>query len=747
MSATYDGEIRIDTRIDENGFNKGVNNINNGFSKLTQSVKGFGKAAALAFVVAEVYKYGKEISNLAISVEASMQRVNDIFGQSAYIFSSFAENVAFSLGMSKKSAYEYAAVYGNLFSGMTASTEENAKLTMKYLNASAVVSSKTGRTMQDVMERMRSGILGNTEAIEDLGIEARVGMLEMTDAFATIADGRSWEKLNFQEQQQIRMLGILEQAHKKYGDAVSINSVLVRSQFAAAMEDLKLSMGSVLNVVIIPMIQALTQFVQLLNAIFVAIFGKGIVTQEQLAKSSNKAAKGQVKLADGTKKAAKAAEGALASFDELNILQQEMAESTTGGAVSGGAGAGELEKIEMPEVKAPEIKFEIPKGLEDVIAKFIELKEAFKGLGERVAFLWDQSGLKEILKVIGEVALIVALNALTTAIRILTGGIDIVSGSIMFWTGLLTGDFDNAIEGAKLALKGFGEIIEAVFIFILGKEAYEAVKTFVKDFGEKMVEWWTQHVAPWFTMERWLALWSTVQTAFTDGWNLIVEWWKTSGMSAWYDTEVKPHTDKFKAWWVQTKKEFQVGWDNIVKWWQTSALVVWFEQDVKPWFTTEKWTTLLTNVKSAFENTFTAIKNTVGDTFKGMINKMLEGINYLIEKLNEIHFEVPEWVPGMGGKSWGINIPKVPYLAKGAVIQPNNPFMAVLGDQPTGLNIETPLETMLEAFKGALAEMGGNNSGGTVVLELDGKVLGRAVIPSIEYAKKQKGVSLVMGVV
>ena len=61
------------------------------------------------------------------------------------------------------------------------------------------------------MFRIRSGLLGNTEAIDDLGIEVKVAMLEVTDAFKQISNGRSWEQLTFYEQQQIRTLAILAQ--------------------------------------------------------------------------------------------------------------------------------------------------------------------------------------------------------------------------------------------------------------------------------------------------------------------------------------------------------------------------------------------------------------------------------------------------------------------------------------------------------------------------------------------------------
>ena len=81
--------------------------------------------------------------------------------------------------------------------------------------------------------------------------------------------------------------------------------------------------------------------------------------------------------------------------------------------------------------------------------------------------------------------------------------------------------------------------------------------------------------------------------------------------------------------------------------------------------------------------------------------------------------------PGSGGGTGG-RPANIPALASGAVIPPNREFLAVLGDQKTGTNIETPLATMVQAFKQALAESG--YSGGSVienVLMLDGEVIYR----------------------
>ena len=82
-----------------------------------------------------------------------------------------------------------------------------------------------------------------------------------------------------------------------------------------------------------------------------------------------------------------------------------------------------------------------------------------------------------------------------------------------------------------------------------------------------------------------------------------------------------------------------------------------------------------------------------------MVNSMIDatvaGINAVISALNKIHISVPSWVPKYGGRRFGFDIgkvsaPHIPYLATGAVIPPNAPFMAMLGDQRNGNNLEMP---------------------------------------------------------
>lgn len=132
----------------------------------------------------------------------------------------------------------------------------------------------------------------------------------------------------------------------------------------------------------------------------------------------------------------------------------------------------------------------------------------------------------------------------------------------------------------------------------------------------------------------------------------------------------------------------------------------------------------------------------------GVINTLLlaiqSGVNACIRIINGLSFDVPDWVPGLGGKKFGFNlsnvtIGRIPYLASGAVIPPNREFMAVLGDQTSGTNIETPLKTMIEAFNTALDSRGGANHEPIILQLPNGKVIAEIVWNEEEKRYKQTG--------
>lgn len=125
----------------------------------------------------------------------------------------------------------------------------------------------------------------------------------------------------------------------------------------------------------------------------------------------------------------------------------------------------------------------------------------------------------------------------------------------------------------------------------------------------------------------------------------------------------------------------------------------------------------------------------------GLLNGLLSGaaaaVNFLVRSMNAMSFSVPEWVPLLGGKSFSFNLkpvtaPVIPELARGAVLPANKPFMAVVGDQRHGTNVEAPLSVIQEAVAAVMADYAASNLAGheatvAVLQELLAAVLGISI--------------------
>ena len=270
----------------------------------------------------KVINFSGEAAQFATQTEASVQRLVDIYGEAAQSVGDFIDANARAIGMSRSAGASIASTYGNLLS-VWADQETNAQLTNNLLNQTAVVASKTGRTTTDVAERIRSGLLGNTEAIEDLGINVNIKTIEITDAFKRIADGRSWEQLNAYEQSQVRTLAILEQSTNKYGTTVAETTATVRNRYQAAYEDFQNTWGQVVNTVLIPVLKVLTQVFTIATKglqVIAGLTGKTVDNSKIQENSSSGVVDNQKELTKEIEKTNKAQKKSLAAFDEINIL-------------------------------------------------------------------------------------------------------------------------------------------------------------------------------------------------------------------------------------------------------------------------------------------------------------------------------------------------------------------------------------------------------------------------------------------
>tara|TARA_R100000808_G_scaffold6135_4_gene18412 strand:+ start:4301 stop:6253 length:1953 start_codon:yes stop_codon:yes gene_type:complete len=123
------------------------------------------------------------------------------------------------------------------------------------------------------------------------------------------------------------------------------------------------------------------------------------------------------------------------------------------------------------------------------------------------------------------------------------------------------------------------------------------------------------------------------------------------------------------------------------------------------------WTTL-SGIWDLIVGIFTGDEDKIKEGFKGIVNGIIKMVNAVIELFNKIKFEIPDWMPGLGGKGFSINIPKIPELAEGGIV--TRPTLAMIGEGQ-GAEAVVPLNKA-HGFGGVTVNVN-MPDGGTVILD------------------------------
>lgn len=118
----------------------------------------------------------------------------------------------------------------------------------------------------------------------------------------------------------------------------------------------------------------------------------------------------------------------------------------------------------------------------------------------------------------------------------------------------------------------------------------------------------------------------------------------------------------------------------------------------------------------AFQAVVTLIKtpiNGVIGLINGLIKGVVTGINYVLKAFNKLRINIPQWVPGIGGKTLGFNFsmlsaPQIPKLAQGGYVKPNTPQLAMIGDNRHQGEVVAPENKLKQMAADAVREAGGN---------------------------------------
>ena len=470
------------------------------------------------------------------------------------------------------------------------------------------------------------------------------------------------------------------------------------------------------------MIQGLFQGVKL--ALIELLSGKPNEIIGEQAEKTEEAAKNQEELTENIKDTNKELKKTLAGFDDIQILS-----------------AGATEDVELPSVSVGETQ-EAPSEAEtigaDVFAqtdkKFMEMVGKVSkwlmaigcillvtgnigwGIGLIIAGaigseyaeaqVGDGSSLKELLDTLTNVLIIAGIVAIILGILLCMAqmwglGIKLIAIGAISVGGSVALNWDSIKEKLQGSFGGWlalGGIIAIVLGILLCFTPMLPLGIGLIVLGVGAV------VAP--IVANWDSIWNKITEVF----NAIIDWIKSNamliigiiltlvgmiplGIALIVESVRAKKSGEEPSWDLLVEKVKEV-WEKIKAFW---------DKNIAPIFTAEWWINL---GKTCINGLIAGFEGGIN----GIIGAFESMINWIVDGLNKISFDIPDW---LGGGSFGINLPranfgrvKIPRLAQGAVIPPNREFLAVLGDQKQGTNIEAPLQTIVDAFNIALSQNG-----------------------------------------
>lgn len=724
-------------------FNKSLNNI----EKTSRSGKlgGFFQSLKTTGVLVGIRMLRSELSK-AITESNDYQEDLNLFtasmGQYAKEAQEYAENVGEVMGIDPAKWMRNQGVFNTLLTGF-GSVSDRAYLMSKNLTQLGYdISSFFNISVEDAMQKLQSGISGELEPLRRLGYDLSQAKLEQTAL--TLGIEKSVSAMTQAEKAELRYYAIMTQVTTAQGDmARSLEAPANQLRiFQAQLTQASRAIGNIFIPIlqkILPIAIAVLRIVRELADAIAKLFHFKLTEIDysgvgNLASGAEDAAAGF----DDATSAAKELKKSVMGFDELNILNGNTASGSGSAGVSGGSGF----DFELPEYgflndvskQADEVTQKLKNALPWILAIGAGLsawrigkKFGFnlqKTIGLAVGIYGALTLVQNILdSIVNGVTqenmagmifgMTLAVTGLYVALGPVAGGITaIVSGlavlAVAFTDAEKNGwNFQNqmlAVAGILAAGVGIG-ILTGSFIPLLigmiaslllsvttatghGQELIEGVKETLKGFIDFFagiftgdIERATNGIAGIFN-----GLGKAIG-AVIDG---IRDWF--NGLLDWIDQKtngkLKPLITGIKAIVTSVFGNIKQTVGNVINEIKTifSGLIKFisgvFSMDFdKAW--------------EGIKDIFKGVWNTIIDLLNGAINIIIRGLNWLIKQMNKISFDVPSWVPAIGGKSIGVNISYIsenvlPHLAKGAVIPANDEFLAVLGDQPHGNNIEAP---------------------------------------------------------
>lgn len=352
MAGGYDGEIRINTRINTNEFNAGINSI-------VSSIGRIAKTLGLAISATAFIRFGKEAIELASDLTEVDNVVNKAFGNMRGEMDALAESAIKNLGMSRLMAYQTGSTFMSMGKSMLTSSEDAKNMALELTKLTANMASFFNVSQDLASIALKSIYTGETETLKQYGVV----MTEVNLKQFALEQGitKSYSAMSQSEKVMLRYQYVMSQLSYIGDDFIDTQDSWA-NQTRILSEQWKEFMGIIGNgliTVLTPVVQFLNKIVAALinvantiSAIMSKIFGIQMQQMSTTASAAEDVADGYSDAADSmddyansVSNAAKKAKGALASFDELNVISKNQT-SGSGSGGSGGTGGTEIKPFD-----------------------------------------------------------------------------------------------------------------------------------------------------------------------------------------------------------------------------------------------------------------------------------------------------------------------------------------------------------------------------------------------------------------
>ena len=736
-----DGHIILDTRVDTTGVKKGFSAIKNGANSVMGAVGKLGAAIGVAFGVSALVKFAKQAVELSSDVQEVQNVVDVSFGDMRNQMEAFANTAIEKFGISALTAKRTGSTYMAMAKGMGIAGQEAADMALNLTGLSADMASFYNVSQQYADIALKSVFTGETETLKQYGIVMTQTNLQEFARQQGIT--KSIQAMTQQEQTMLRYQYVMKQTALAQGDFARTqdswaNQTRILSERWKEMQIVWGDAFRTIGTLILPAVNSLIkglakvgEYAKVAAQAIARVFGKEIDSTEQTSDNISEAVSNQEDLAKVTEKTTKAAKGQLAAYDEINQISKDTAE--TAGTVGGGQ---PIKTSEIIDTAATETSIDkLANKLKNTFAPVVEyLKSTFGGAWEQI----KTTGVNSFERIKKSLSLIGSDFAENIAPRIVQTFKNDIIPIFADFTRQAAKSFDNFSENAHN---------------LFGKMYVEVISPFAQRFINIWGDMWDK------TKEIWGEKSGSIFDNFNEWIDSIFDLFNN-----WWDTLIKPifdHIGETVDWlWDKHLKDL---WDRLQKFITTVTedfLILW-NQLLYPIYKYLQDTvypavkdivdgigdiigTLVAHISDMIKNTmrmlgglldfitgvFTGnwdkawqgIKdmfggwwNNIYDTFKTVINLVIDGLNILWRAIYRTFSGIANgigkavgWIGSVMGKDWEFSMPKypptIPKLARGAVIPANKPFLAQLGDQNNGRNLEAPESLLRDIYAEGNAE-------------------------------------------